>query len=137
MENAKLPAVWGALPEAHHNQSVTLDGPLAGSGEVDDIFRDRVEEADPLRLRLLIVRDDDGTGPAASRADASVEVARARDVPVSVVRAEGDSGFERLASLIGLLDYVSVYLALAADTDPTPIGPIDDLKARLTTRPPD
>ncbi|HEX3897755.1 MAG TPA: SIS domain-containing protein [Mycobacteriales bacterium] len=131
MENAKWPAVCGALPEAHHNQSVVLDGGLAGSSADDDIFRDRVADDDPLRLRLVLLRDDDGTGVAAARADASAEVARSRGVAVSGLGAEGGSAVERLASLVGLLDFASVYLALAYGVDPTPIGPIDDLKARL------
>jgi glucose/mannose-6-phosphate isomerase len=131
MENAKWPAISGALPEAHHNQSVALDGGLAGGSADDDIFRDRVEDGDPLRLRLVILRDDDATGLAAARADASAEVARSRGVAVSVLAAEGTSVVERLASLVGLLDFASVYLALANGIDPTPVGPIDDLKARL------
>ncbi|HWA66803.1 MAG TPA: SIS domain-containing protein [Mycobacteriales bacterium] len=130
-ENAKWPAVWGALPEAHHNQSVSLDGALAGAVADDDLFRDRVEDEDPLRLRLVLLRDDAASGAAAARADASAEVAASRGVAVSVVSGEGDSAIERLASLIGLLDFTSVYLALAIGVDPTPIGPIDDLKARL------
>ena len=50
---------------------------------------------------------------------------------LSVVTAEGDSAFERLASIVGLVDFATVYLGLANGFDPTPIGPIDDLKARL------
>ncbi|HVU60673.1 MAG TPA: SIS domain-containing protein [Mycobacteriales bacterium] len=130
MENAKSAAMAGALPEAHHNQSVALDGRLAGAVAEEDIFRDRVADPDPFRLRLVLLRDDDG-GMASARADASAEVARARGVGVSVVTAEGASRFERLASIVGLVDFASVYLGLASGFDPTPIGPIDDLKARL------
>ncbi|HVS67911.1 MAG TPA: SIS domain-containing protein [Mycobacteriales bacterium] len=133
MENAKAPALAGALPEAHHNQSVVLDGNLAGAVADDDIFRDRVEDPDPFRLRLVVLRDDDG-GNASTRADASIEVAQARGVGVSVISAEGSSPFERLASIVGLVDFASVYLALATGFDPTPIGPINDLKARLVSR---
>ncbi|MGN6472091.1 MAG: SIS domain-containing protein [Mycobacteriales bacterium] len=134
MENAKAPALAGALPEAHHNQSVALDGLLGGAGADDDIFRDRVEDPDPFRLRLVLLRDDDSDGPATARAEASVEIARARGVGVSVVSAEGDSAFERLASIVGVVDFATVYLGLATGFDPTPIGPIDDLKARLAAR---
>ena len=130
MENAKAPALAGALPEAHHNQSVPLDGSLAGAAADDDIFRDRVEDPDPFRLRLVLLRDDDGD-VATARADASAEVARSRGVGVSTVTAEGASPFERLASIVGLVDFATVYLGLASGFDPTPIGPIDDLKARL------
>src|SRR5438270_4801559 len=45
-ENAKYPSVPGALPEAHHNQVVALDGLLAGGSADDDIFRDRVDDDD-------------------------------------------------------------------------------------------
>jgi glucose/mannose-6-phosphate isomerase len=129
-ENAKAPSLAGALPEAHHNQSVALDGSLAGAAADDDIFRDRVEDPDPFRLRLVLLRDDNSAG-AVARADASADVARSRGVAVSEVKAEGESALERLASIVGLVDYASVYLGLATGFDPTPIGPIDDLKARL------
>jgi glucose/mannose-6-phosphate isomerase len=132
-ETAKAPAVAGALPEAHHNQSVTLDGNLGGAVSEEDFFRDRVEDPDPLRLRLVLLRDDDDS-VATARADASEEVANARGIGVTVVRAEGSSAFERLASIVGLIDFASVYLGLAMGVDPTPIGPIDDLKARLASR---
>jgi len=38
---------------------------------------------------------------------------------------------ERLASVVGLVDYATVYLALAQGIDPTPVAPIDELKKRL------
>jgi glucose/mannose-6-phosphate isomerase len=132
MENAKSPALSGALPEAHHNQSVALDGNLGGAAADEDIFRDRVDDPDPYRLRLVVLRDDDGD-VASARADASIAVARDRGVPVSEVTAEGASAVERLASIVGLVDFASVYLGLASGFDPTPIAPIDDLKSRLAT----
>jgi glucose/mannose-6-phosphate isomerase len=130
-ENAKLPAIAGALPEAHHNQVVTFDGPLAGGSGDDDLFRDRAEEELPLRLRLLLVRDDAADELAKQRAHVSADIANARGIPVSVVGAQGESAVERLASLVGLLDYASVYLGLAYGLDPTPIAPIDELKRAL------
>jgi glucose/mannose-6-phosphate isomerase len=128
-ENAKYPSVSGALPEAHHNQVVAFDGVLAGGSSDDDLFRDRVEDSSPMRLRLVLL-DDEG-GDERSRANVSEEVAANRGVPVSRVRAEGASAVERLASLLGLVDYASVYLALAQGIDPTPVAPIDELKKRL------
>ena len=132
-ENAKYPAVGGALPEAHHNQVVTFDGVLAGASSEADLFRDRVEDDDPLRLRLLLVDDEASAEDDASsgRAGISADVAEARGVPVSRLRAEGTSAVERLASVVGVLDYASVYLALLQGVDPTPVGPIDELKKRL------
>jgi glucose/mannose-6-phosphate isomerase len=130
-ENAKFPAIAGALPEAHHNQVVAFDGPLAGGSGDDDLFRDRVEDETPLRLRLLLVRDDADDEGAKARAHVSADIASERGIPVSVVGAQGDSPVERLASLIGLLDYASVYLGLAYGIDPSPIAAIDELKRAL------
>jgi glucose/mannose-6-phosphate isomerase len=130
-ENAKLPAIVGSLPEAHHNQAVSFDGPLAGGAADDDLFRDRVEDETPLRLRLVVVRDDAGDEIAAARAEISAEIATARGIPVTVLSAQGDGAVERLASLVGLIDYASVYLGLAYGLDPTPIAPIDELKRAM------
>jgi glucose/mannose-6-phosphate isomerase len=134
-ENAKLPAIAGALPEAHHNQVVTFDGALAGGDSDDDLFRDRVDEPQPQRLRLVVVRDDAGDEVAARRADVSAEIATARGLAVTVLSAQGNSAIERLASLVGLVDYASVYLGLAQGIDPTPITPIDELKRALAASP--
>jgi glucose/mannose-6-phosphate isomerase len=130
-ENAKYPAVVGALPEAHHNQVVAFDGPLAGGAATDDLFRDRVEEEEPLRVRLVLLHDDDGDEAVAARVSVSEQIAQERGVPVTSLRSEGDGPMERLASLVGLIDYATVYLALLHDTDPTPVAPIDALKQRL------
>jgi glucose/mannose-6-phosphate isomerase len=132
-ENAKLPAVWGFLPEAHHNLVVTLDGPLAGGTAEQDIFRDRVDDEQPLRTRLLLLHDDDEEAATAARVSLSEDLAASRGVPVGVLRSEGRHPFERLASLVGIVDYASVYLAIGFGIDPTPVAPIDDVKARLAS----
>jgi glucose/mannose-6-phosphate isomerase len=130
-ENAKYPAVVGVLPEAHHNQVVAFDGPLAGGAATDDLFRDRVEEEEPLRVRLVLLHDDDRDEAVAARVSVSEQIAQERGVPVTSLRSEGDGPLERLASLVGLIDYATVYLALLHGTDPTPVAPIDALKQRL------
>jgi glucose/mannose-6-phosphate isomerase len=130
-ENAKLPCVVGALPEAHHNQVVSLDGAMAAGAGAEDLFRDRVEEPDPVRLQLLLISDSSDDPAAAARAAVSQRVADARGVGVSDVVAAGTSALERLASMVGLIDYASVYLALMHGVDPTPITAIEDLKRML------
>ena len=56
---------------------------------------------------------------------------RPRHPGVADRSAQGDAAVERLASLVGLIDYASVYLALMRGVDPTPITAIDELKQRL------
>ncbi len=134
-ENAKAPATWGVLPEANHNQVVAFDGPLAGkaaSADADDFFRDRGSDVDEEgRLTLVLLRDSEEHPQVARRADVSAELARERDVPVLQLQATGGSSFARLASLVGLTDYASTYLALVQGLDPTPVDAITALKERI------
>jgi glucose/mannose-6-phosphate isomerase len=128
-ENAKLPAIQSALPEGNHNQVVAFDGPYGQAG-AKDIFADYDETAG--RLRLVLLRDPGHEHPQVTRrADVSREIAEDRGVAVTELTAEGDSRLERLASLVGLIDYASVYTALGLGIDPTPIAAIQDLKARI------
>lgn len=134
-ENAKVPAVHGVLPEAAHNQVVAYDGPYA-PGE-RDLFADP-DLGGPLSavMRQLLLREPGHeSDPAARTADAVAELADARGIRVTQLAAEGATRLERLASLIGLLDYASVYAALLGGVDPTPIDPIAALKARLAHGP--
>jgi len=130
-ENAKLPVVFGAIPEANHNQVVSLDGPFAGSAG-DDIFRDPFEDgAGPARLRLVLLRDTDEHPQDARRADVTRDIAERRGIAVHVVTARSGHVVERLASLTGIADWASVYAAIALGIDPSPIGPINELKGRI------
>lgn len=134
-ENAQLPAVWGVLPEADHNQVVALDRPTAPAraDDADDFFRDRGDDEDTdAGLLLVLLRDAEEHPQVALRAEVSAELARERDVEVTELRAEGASSFERLASLIGTTDWASAYLALLQGTDPTPVDTITALKRRLS-----
>jgi glucose/mannose-6-phosphate isomerase len=132
-ENAKTPAVWGSLPEAAHNQVVPFDGPFVRATDTD-LFRDPVEDEEPSRtsLHLVLLRDPDEHPGVSRRADVAGELARERGIGVSALRAEGSAPFQRLASLVSLADWTSTYLALAEGLDPTPVRPIDELKARAS-----
>lgn len=133
-ENASFPALWGVLPEAGHNQVVTLDGPYAGAVADEDFFRDRVSESDSApRLRLVLLRDVGEHPQVVRRREATVELANRQGVPVSEVAAEGEHRLMRLADLVAFGDFASVYLALALGVDPTPVAPITEIKEKLAT----
>ncbi|MFD0887548.1 SIS domain-containing protein, partial [Streptosporangium algeriense] len=123
-ENGKYPAVWGQIPEANHNQVVAFDGPLAQR----DIFADDAGRS----LRLFMLRDTEEHPQEARRREVSVRMAEDRGVPVTQLVAEGAHPLERLATLIGLGDYASTYLALGYGIDPTPVSAITELKARIS-----
>ncbi len=129
-ENAKLPAIASALPEANHNLVVSFDGPYGAQGAGADIFADPQDSSG--QLRLILLRDPGDEHPQVTRrAEVSKDIAEARGVPFTELSAEGQSRLERLGSLVMLIDYASVYTALGLGIDPTPIAAISDLKARV------
>jgi glucose/mannose-6-phosphate isomerase len=130
-ENAKYPGGYGVLPEANHNQVVAFDGLFGGSAEAaeEDFFRDRVDDA--AGLHLVVLRDTEEHPQVARRREVSAELARARGIPVTEILAEGAHPLERIATLIALADYTTVYLAIALGVDPTPVAAIQELKARV------
>jgi glucose/mannose-6-phosphate isomerase len=132
--NAKYPAVWGELPEAHHGQLMTFDGVFSAvaGGAGDDFFRDRVDEPETTRLRLIMISDTDEHPRVTRRREASVELANERGVSVTQLAAQGEHPLERLAGLIAHADYASVYLALALGTDPTPAPILQELNVRIS-----
>ncbi|SBW20285.1 bifunctional glucose-6-phosphate/mannose-6-phosphate isomerase [Candidatus Protofrankia californiensis] len=137
--NAGYPALLGTLPDAAGAQAGVLDGMFGvrraggGAGADDDFFRDRVDETEPVRLRLVLLRDQAAEHPAVTRqAEAAVTAAAERAVAVTELSAQGPSRLERLASLVGLFDYTSVYLGLALGLDPTPVAAARDLSSPPT-----
>jgi glucose/mannose-6-phosphate isomerase len=155
-ENGKYPAIAGVLPEANHNQVVVFDGPFApgpqgrltarlgGGLEPDDglpsggfadggLAQDNGHGHDgpAVPLRLVLLRDTHEHPQVARRRDESAKLAAQRGIEVSELAAAGELPLERLASLVQLIDYASVYLAIADGTDPAPIAVIQELKARI------
>jgi glucose/mannose-6-phosphate isomerase len=137
--NARYPVMAGALGEAGRGRVGLLDGPFGGLAEsVRDIFADPDEEAEAAtRLRLVVLRDgglnpeEDADEPVAveeRRADAVQTLAERRGVRCDVVTAEGGSALERLASLVAVPDFASIYLALAHGLDPMAVPAINEMK---------
>ncbi|NIL40628.1 mannose-6-phosphate isomerase [Salinispora arenicola] len=137
--NARYPVVSGALGEAGRGRVGLLDGVFGGLVEGErDIFADpdRATTAET-RLRLVLLRDgglnpeDDADEPLVveeRRADAVQTLAERRGVRSDVVTAEGGSALERLASLITVPDFASIYLALAHGLDPMAVPAITEMK---------
>lgn len=136
--NARYPVVAGALGEAGRGRVGLLDGVFGGLGESSrDIFADPDDEPEQTRLRVVLLRDgglnaeDDADEPPVveeRRADAVQTLAERRGVRCDVVTAEGGSALERLASLIAVPDFASIYLALAHGLDPMAVPAITEMK---------
>ena len=138
--NARYPVMAGALGEAGRGRVGLLDGVFGGLAEsTRDIFADRDEEAeqDTTRLRLVLLRDgglnpeeeaDEPVAVEERRADAVQTLAERRGVRCDVLTAEGGSALERLASLVAVPDFASLYLALAHGLDPMAVPAISEMK---------
>jgi hypothetical protein len=140
--NARYPVVAGALGEAGRGRVGLLDGVFGGLVESDrDIFADPFGEDEDghrsSRLRVVLLRDgglnadDDTDEPLAveeRRADAIQTLAERRGVRCDVLTAEGGSSLERLASLVAVPDFASVYLALAHGLDPMAVPAVSEMK---------
>jgi hypothetical protein len=142
--NARYPVVAGALGEAGRGRVGLLDGVFGGMVEASrDIFADPSDDEDTAtRLRVVLLRDgglgseDDADEPVAveeRRAEAVQTLAERRGVRCSVVTAEGASPLERLASMVAVPDFASIYLALAHGLDPIAVPAVSEMKELSTT----
>jgi glucose/mannose-6-phosphate isomerase len=112
-ENAKYPAMAGILPEAMHNQLGIMAGPFAG-------------ETPRFPVRLVLLTDVDAREQAAI-----TDLAEEHGVAVSELAMEGEDALVRLATVVQLTDYASVYLGIASGIDPGQAHPIRDMPAPI------
>ncbi|WP_031519535.1 SIS domain-containing protein [Streptomyces sp. NRRL F-5123] len=113
---AGRPALSAELPAA-----LALHGPLqagthALTADADDFFRDRVEDADGLRLRIVLLQE--APDQPGSAAPAAREQAYAHDTPLSEIAAPGGSDLHIAADILALTDFAAVYLAVASTERP-------------------
>jgi glucose/mannose-6-phosphate isomerase len=130
-ENAKYPAIPGVLPEANHNQVVVFDGPFAPWSGTGPVVLDDEDPRPAVPLRLVILRDSQEHPQVARRREVSAELAEQHGIGVSELAADGETPLQRLAGLLQLIDYASVYLGIAIGVDPGPVSVIGDLKERI------
>lgn len=114
--HAGRPALTAELPAA-----LTAHGPLqAGSqalaSDPDDFFRDRVEDEQGLRLRIVLFQE--ASDRPGSAAPAAREQAYAHDTPLSELSAAADTPLATAAELLALTDFAAAYLAVASTERP-------------------
>jgi glucose/mannose-6-phosphate isomerase len=118
--------------EAGPDDGLSPENGLATNGLDGALGNGRPQAAGPaVPLRLVLLRDTHEHPQVARRREESAKLAAQRGIEVTELAAAGDMPLERLASLVQLIDYASVYLAIAGGTDPAPIAVIQELKARI------
>ena len=115
-ENSKVVAHTNELPEMNHNEIVGWSGSRPMGGEA----------------RVVFLRDKDDHARVARRIEITRDEIASAGAEVREVVSRGATKLGRLMSLVQVGDFVSLYLAVLAGVDPTPVAPIDRLKKALT-----
>ena len=110
-ENSKIRAQHILLPELCHNE-------IQSWGKITSIF----------------LRDDDESLEQRERFESLSQILIKMDIKPLEIYTEGKTKLGRIIDLIYLLDYVSLYLAILKDIDPTPTPNIDEIKKLLKNR---
>ncbi len=114
-ENGKTPSYWNLLPELDHNE-------LAGWQMLKEISN---------QFHLVFLRDVDEHPQITKRVKETKDLIAEQLGGFDEVWSVGKSKSARLFSLIYMGDFVSTYLALLNNVDPTPVERIELLKMRL------
>lgn len=109
-ENAKVLATWAQLPELNHNEMVAM---CASHHSQTALFY------------LTLSSDVPGFDQV------SLDLVQPHVASLTRLFAQGRSHLEKVLYLTSLGDFVSVWLALLNQTDPTPIEPINEFKRRI------
>lgn len=115
-ENSKQPAFWNVIPELNHNEIVGFSDERLRQG-LSCVFLENDYDHPENRARIEIMH----------------ELLHGK-VPAVVIGADGRSELSQVLSQIYLGDYVSYYLAILNQIDPTPVELIESFKRRMSAR---
>ncbi|MDY6794497.1 MAG: bifunctional phosphoglucose/phosphomannose isomerase [Actinomycetota bacterium] len=114
-ENAKVPAFCHVLPEMDHNE-------IVGWHELDEVSN---------KVEAIFLVEEDVSPSLAKRVEITADLLQDRVGGVTVIHVGGKTRTEKMFSAIYLGDFVSAYLAVLRNVDPTPVEAIAELKERM------
>ncbi|MEM4293672.1 MAG: bifunctional phosphoglucose/phosphomannose isomerase [Thermoplasmata archaeon] len=116
-ENSKMIAREDVFPELNHNDTVGWSG-----------------DPMPERFSVIILRHRGEFERNRMRIEITKELVLKRSREIIEVWATGASDLAKMLSLMYIGDFVSIYLAMLRDIDPTPVPVIENLKKLLAER---
>ncbi len=114
-ENAKSFAVGNLLPEMNHNE-------VMGWARFHHELK---------HLAVIALRDQEDHPRTQRRLDVTRELLAPHAHSWHDIQSRGESRLARMLSIMYISDWVSLYLAILNNTDPSPVGLISKLKAAL------
>ncbi|QQS60991.1 MAG: bifunctional phosphoglucose/phosphomannose isomerase [Candidatus Moraniibacteriota bacterium] len=111
-ENAKTPAFWNYFPELNHNEMVGFTYPQA-------------------EFSFFLLRDEDEDPRILRRFEVFSQLMKKAGREVKIIDISGNTVYSKLFSTLSFGDWVSYYLALAYDIDPTPVDMVEAFKKML------
>ncbi len=115
-ENSKMLAFHNMYPEFNHNELVGWSKQIEPFGE---------------NFIVINLRDIEDHPKVSARMDIVKGLIEDHDIQVIDLYASGESRLERIFNLIQMGDFVSYYMAILSEEDPTPVDAIENLKTEL------
>jgi glucose/mannose-6-phosphate isomerase len=111
-ENSKLPAFWNVFPALNHNEMVGFSKP-------------------PHQYFVLMLKDINDHPRNKERLDLTAQLYRERGIGVEIIDIQGESFLEKVLNTSILGDWISYYLALENNQDPTPVDMVEEFKVKI------
>ena len=117
-ENSKVPSKYEVFPELNHNETVGYEAP----------------ESLTKNLTVVLIRDPQEPPEIRNRIEATKNLVFGRADKVLEIVTEGKGKLAKMFSVLCAGDFVSVYLAIMQNRDPTPVNIIDRVKSELAKK---
>lgn len=114
-ENSKIPAFYNVFPELNHNELAGYEGIKSVTG----------------KFHFIILKDADDHPRVQKRMELTADIAKESGADVSILATERGSLVAKFFTSAVLSDWVSYYLALERNINPTPVTVVEDFKKRL------
>lgn len=116
-ENSKTWAFYEVFPELNHNAIVGYKFPQPLAEQVYVILLRSLSLPSPILLRYQV----------------TVEILTRASIKHKIIDSQEKNELTQVMQLVFLSDWVSYYLSILYQTDPTPVEAIDYLKQRLSS----
>lgn len=111
-ENSKSPAFWNYFPELNHNELVGFSYPRN-------------------KYFVLIIQDKDDHRRVNERMKITSEIYDKLGIETEIIEMEGNDYLTKFLNTLVLGDWISYYLALEYNQDPTPVDLVEEFKKKL------